>query len=664
MIRKTNYSVKVNVLKVGLFIIGLLFCEFAVKAQNNKNFLTEKTNIQKVSEVLLNTDQWASIIEKKINWNDAPIAFRENIISEAESYLGTPIPSLSATLTLEYSINGNRTNYQTPWFERRNRLTNAVLAECMERKGRFLDDIVDGVWAICEESWWGFPAHHYQYGQVGLPDIEDEYVDLFAAETGVLLTWTHFLLQKELDSISPVINKRISLEIDRRILKPNLEHEDFHWMGYNGENLNNWTPWICSNWLTCILFLEKNDKKRAASVYKIMTLLDRFLKPYPVDGACDEGPAYWNRAGGSLFDCLDLLEEATNGEVAIWNETLIKNIGKYIYKAHIKEDYYVNFADATAKVKPDAALIYEYGNKINDVTLVQFAAWLAKKNADIASDNKKLDGNNRVLNGNIARQIRMIQTHKKLREETPREPVVSESWFANSQIMMMREDPHNGKGFYIAAKGGHNRESHNHNDVGSFIVYYDGKPVLIDLGLETYTKKSFSSQRYEIWITQSQYHNLPTINGEMQSAGRSFKATNVNYNPLKSTYTLDMASAYPKTACVNKWERTIYLDKEVKSVNITDVYKLSKLIKPNVLNFMTDTKPEKGKGNTLHLFASGNDKKKIIMSYPETFNVNIEPLEVADPLLKNSWGDKVYRIQLIQKKMYKASAINISLISE
>ena len=83
------------------------------------------------------------------------------------------------------------------------------------------------------------------------------------------------------------------------------------------------------------------------------------------------------------------------------------------------------------------------------------------------------------------------------------------------------------RGFYLAAKGGHNAESHNHNDVGNFIVYADGRPVLIDAGVGTYTAKTFSPQRYEIWTMQSAYHNLPTINGFLQKDGRQFRAENV-----------------------------------------------------------------------------------------------------------------------------------------
>lgn len=89
--------------------------------------------------------------------------------------------------------------------------------------------------------------------------------------------------------------------------------------------------------------------------------------------------------------------------------------------------------------------------------------------------------------------------------------------------------PTGSEGLYLAAKGGHNAESHNHNDVGNFIVYADGYPAISDVGVETYTAKTFSAQRYDIWTMQSAFHNLPIINGFMQKNGGNFKAAAVNY---------------------------------------------------------------------------------------------------------------------------------------
>ena len=89
-------------------------------------------------------------------------------------------------------------------------------------------------------------------------------------------------------------------------------------------------------------------------------------------------------------------------------------------------------------------------------------------------------------------------------------PLPKDVWLPDLQVMVARDEEGSTKGFYVAAKGGHNDESHNHNDIGNYVVYYDGQPLLIDVGRGTYTRKTFSDRRYEIWYNCSDYHNTPS----------------------------------------------------------------------------------------------------------------------------------------------------------
>ncbi len=116
----------------------------------------------------------------------------------------------------------------------------------------------------------------------------------------------------------------------------------------------------------------------------------------------------------------------------------------------------------------------------------------------------------------------------------------------------------------MAAKGGHNDESHNHNDVGNVVVYVDGKPVIVDAGVETYTRKTFSAERYTIWTMQSAYHTLPTIVATasmMQAPGRTFAARDATYamDDASAHLSLDIAGAYPDEAKLTSWKRTVTL---------------------------------------------------------------------------------------------------------
>ena len=90
-------------------------------------------------------------------------------------------------------------------------------------------------------------------------------------------------------------------------------------MGFNSptRRVNNWNPWICSNWLASTLLIEQDETLRARSVFKAIQALDNFIDQYPQDGGCDEGPGYWGRAGASLYDCLELLYSATDGQISV-----------------------------------------------------------------------------------------------------------------------------------------------------------------------------------------------------------------------------------------------------------------------------------------------------------------------------------------------------------
>ena len=145
--------------------------------------------------------------------------------------------------------------------------------------------------------------------------------------------------------------------------------------GHPPASLNNWTPWICSNWLTTALIAERDPSRRLQAANKILGCLDRFMNGYADDGGCDEGPGYWDKAGGALFDNLELLRSASNGALDFFNEPLVKEIGRYIYRAHIAGPYFTNFSDAPAKVTLSADMVYRFGKRIGDEKMVALGEW-------------------------------------------------------------------------------------------------------------------------------------------------------------------------------------------------------------------------------------------------------------------------------------------------
>jgi hypothetical protein len=625
-----------------IFLLCTLSLISMTFAQTPRNYLSGSLTADNVNSLLIPCQTWHPYpnLNDHEKWTAVPETLRNQYIKKAEKMLGKDWEILPASVFLDFTRNGNRSRYEDIFFGRRQRLTSLVMAEIFENKGRFLDDIANGVWAICEETFWGVPAHMgAQKRGVGLPDITEPTIDLFAAETGELLAWTYYLMGDKLDQVSPLIRERIVLEEDRRIITSFLERNDYWWMGFTvNRSVNNWDPWINSNVLNIVLLLEKNSTRRAQVVYKSMQSIDVFINSYHDDGGCDEGPGYWSRAGGSLFDYLNLLYLATDGKINIFDKPLVQNMGQFIYKAWIHDDYYIDFADASGINQPEAGLVYRFGKRINDPVMIGFGAFLAQRQ----QEGRNTDPDE----GSLIRVLPDLLTIRDLMSEKAIEPYIADFWLSGLQVMAARSYPDSEKDLYFAAKGGHNAESHNHNDVGNFIVYTDGRPMLIDIGVETYTAKTFSSNRYDIWTMQSQYHNLPTINGIQQKEGREFHAENAQFTstPKQVKFSLDIARAYPADAQVNSWKRGIILDRGRK-LTLSEKYELKEWKEPVKLNLMTAFKADVSIPGRVILTDKQDASRIYEIGYdPKKFSVIAELKEVTDARLMPVWGNSLVRL--------------------
>jgi hypothetical protein len=628
-------------MKSGLTILALLLISALSTVHADRNILTSQLTLETLQKAIQPLESFKPFpdIDDRAAWDQLPEKLRARYIREGEKSLTFEWPSLPAATYLEYARVGNRSNYQNIANRRRRALTNLVMAEVVENKGRFLDQIVNGVWATCEETSWVIPAHiHLQEAEGGLPDVNEQVVDLFSAETGAGLAWTYYLIGKRLAEVSPLVPERILTEIDRRILTPNLERDNFWWMGFPNRRVNNWNPWINTNWLTCVLLAEQNEERRIAGIHKSMRSIENFLNHYPADGGCDEGPGYWNVAGGRLFDYLEFLRVASAEALSYYDNPLIAEIGRFVYKAHIHERYVVNFADAHAKTTISGEMVYRYGKQIDDSTMMAFGAWAVQKR----------DPARRGISGNLSRQLFSMFDLQEMYDAPARQPYLRDAWLPDIQVMYARSEGGSADGWFVAAKGGHNAESHNHNDVGSFVVYIDGFPALVDVGVETYSRKTFSGSRYDIWTMQSGYHNLPTVNGVSQKAGRKYKAKDVYYNSADKFAELsqDISGAYPEAAGIVSWERAVRLER-AKGITLTDRFKLKSAPDGLTFSLMTPYAAVVGDGQIEISGTPDGEEKQIEFTIEfdaKKLDPVVEDITLDDRQLRRAWGDTMRRI--------------------
>lgn len=650
-----NHPLAISIVRLGLtasVVVGAMICGASIPAATvgptNHLSLARAFPVGKLSEMLVARDQWRPFptMQDRAHWQALPKPVSTYLVTHGEEALNTPWPPLPATLYLGYAREGNRSRFEAVYFERRTLLQHLVLAECVEAKGRFLDAAADALWALCEESTWCFPAHvGVQTARVGLPDVTEPIVDLFAGESAVTVAWTLYLLGPQLDRVSPLLRRRALLELQRRVLTPVLERDDFGWMALNVSNAdrrpNNWTPWIAASVVTTALLCEPDHDRRVHIAHKMLRCLDGFLVFHPPDGSCDEGPGYWGHAGGSLFDALEIFYSATGGKLDVFGDPLVRAIGQFIVRAHIAGDYFVPIGDCAARFEPERGLVFRYGKRLQDPNLKALAA----AGASVES----------IMGGRFfGRQLSAVFEAREILAAAPvSAPLLRDVWLPNQDMQLLAARSRSGslEGLYVAAWGGHNAQSHNHNDVGNVLVFAGGQPVFVDAGAPTYTAQTFSSRRYDHWAFQSAFHNLPTINGVMQSAGRPFAATRIRCetNDMFAELQMDIGPAYPASARVKSWVRNVRLNRG-KSIEIREGFELTATAGETTLNFLTPLEADASRPGLVVLCSAaggGQASVKVRLEYDATkLAPVVKRIELSDTRLAKSWGTHLNRLVL------------------
>lgn len=552
-----------------------------------------------------------------------------DVLARAEADLGVPWPQPLASQAARVHRDGDRTGWEAQAFARQHRLSRAVIAAAVTVEERWIDEVVDGVQLLCEQSSWCWPAHDDAFEKHGsvLADTTDPYLDLGAGEVVGQLAWIDHVLGAQLDARAAGIRSRIRHEAEMRVFRPFVQRRDWHWLGLDGD-VHNWNPWIHSNVLTAALQLH-------AAPDEIVTLavegLDRYIASLPADGAIDEGYSYWWNGACRALEALDVLEHATG--ISRFENTALRETVAFPHRCHIGADWYANLADGQARPpahQPWHAL-HRAAVRLGDPAAAAHAA----AHRDLAPSE----------DAGLGRLIREL-TDADWRAAVPGDsPLPRDVRLASTEVLLAREHSGTADGLTLVVKGGHNAEHHNHNDVGSFIVASDGVPVVVDAGRPTYTKATFGPDRYAIWTMQSSWHNTPTIAGVDQSPGREFAASAVEatITDAVSQLTLDIDRAYGINGL--SWRRSAALDRMAGVVRVSDAWRGA---------------PTTDGATTLNLVIAGtvsslengirvaplDGATPVVIRWPDGIRSTRTVRTLDDPVLSDVWGERLTRIEL------------------
>ena len=481
-------------------------------------------------------------------------ARRSELLKTAMDACDESIAPLPATLYLDFERSGRRRPYEQYVDRRRARLRNLVLAQCLTVDERLHDPILDLVWAICEESDWCRPAHHPQLG-----DLRRPFLDLTAAMTALQLAETDHLLG---DLLHPAARRRLREEIDRRCFTPYLERHDFHWMFTTPEHgVNNWAAVIAAGVVGAGCYLEADDSRLAELVARGLRSLDDYRAGFDEDGGTSEGSFCWAYGFGYYTILADLLEQRTGGLISLWDERS-REIALFPLKTFIAPDRFVNFSDCPIHFTHIPAQLAYLAKRLGVPELMSVAAWQPPNERE----------------RQLSWALRALFWAPSNEAETAFVPARHDD-FQGLQWLLARQDPGDPDALVLAAKGGHNAEMHNQNDIGNFTVDAFGEPLLVDLGKGGFNRAYFqhSGGRYDFLVNASRGHSVPVVNGFEQPYGRRYAARELErtHDEAGDHLLLELKDAYPRESGLASLRRSLYLDRQRGVVELTDAVRFA-----------------------------------------------------------------------------------------
>ena len=473
----------------------------------------------------------------------------DRYLPDAEKLLGEPLAPQPDDLYLQFSQNGNRSNWQRVEGRRRGRVDTFTMAEALEHKGRFIKPLEEVVRALCAEPTWVMPAHDGKLTNFKGESID---IDLGSSMLGWNLATCDWLLG---DQLSPAVRQLLRDNLQRRIFDP------FRAMAL-GERGANWWLSTTNNWNAVCLggvigaALEQLESRedRAFFVAAAEEYSKSFLRGFTPDGYCSEGVGYWDYGFGYYLLLSETVYQATDGGVDLLLRPEARQPGLYGTRIGIVNGVCPAFADCGVTSRPN--------QRMTDFVLRRLAL----------GPGALVD--EPLSSGSLYEQMLYSFPNSAAESPVPSKEGVGweiRTWFNDAGILICRPHEPSFDAFGVALKGGHNAEHHNHNDVGSYVVVVGNQPVLLDPGSETYTKRTFSSHRYDSNVLNSSGHDVPKVAGQLQRSGREAQATLVREDFTEATDTIefDLTAAYQVDA-LDSLHRTFVYDRQAPALSVTD----------------------------------------------------------------------------------------------
>ena len=464
--------------------------------------------------------------------------------ARAEEKLKTEPPRMKFSDLHLFKETGDRSISGKAHGEYSARLEDYFFMYMLEKDQKWLTALADIMWNICDFEAWTIPAHVSEEAD---PEDRRVFLDLCSTITGYRLAEILYFIG---DDLPDLVRRRVKYELQWRIIDSYKKH-CYWWEKCH----NNWASVCAGAVLACYMYVATKEEIDEQLPY-MMDTVQGYLDGFQDDGCCTEGYGYWNY--GFSYFCLfaDMLRVYTDGKTDLFKLEKVHTIAQFQQNIALNETEGISFSDAGLHFSPQAWLTHYLKKQYPDLEIPHFS----ESNNESGALRYVLWQDPDIVGGGI--NLKSFQYRES-------------QWFVSRH-----------KAYTLACKAGHNSESHNHNDIGSFIISKDGKVSFVDPGTGVYTRQYFGPERYEYLSTSARGHSVPMINGELQVTGKK-KSTVYLAEEHAFAYSIENGYEIPSLE-----KLTRRFDCEEDLLTLTDTYVFSEMPKSVVERFVSYHKPQ------------------------------------------------------------------------
>lgn len=488
---------------------------------NAINIFTRDTvvkNLKKDHPRLLMTGEDIKIIQEQIKSDEEMKKLVDEVIRRAEGSLNEPV--------IHYKLTGN--DASPSLLDTSRKAIKIILDNAFSWKitgdARFAKKAKETVLAVSDFPDWNAQSRFLDAGEM-----------MFAVAIGYDWLYDQFSAEEEKQIREALLEKGINWGLkayaDKDPAAPSL---GFPWWA------TNWNEVCNGGVLAAVLATAEHYPERTLTLLNnIIPSLKMGLDAYKPDGASAEGPIYWSYGMTYRIIAQEMLRSAFGQDYGLSSDTVLEKTPWYRFAIEGFSGDGFNYGDAVEDQGYTPAYAW-FGNRYKQDLIINAARGQMQKALTRSAAGKVWGEFDRFLPLFALWYPQAVSVSGATTQD-------HFLFHGPSALFIYKKQFSDGGNVWLGIKSGDNKANHAHQDLGSFVLEYDGVRWANDLGKDYYNLPGYfdNAVRPSYFRVSALSHNTLTFDGDNQDPNG---VATLIWDEKQSTARLELTHAYPDVA--------------------------------------------------------------------------------------------------------------------